>query len=264
MESGSLRRSLVRSRSSITTATLLARDYCRDLDVLDCASGEGYGAALLSQVARSVIGVEIDMATVEAARAEFASPEPELLARAMREPSRCPMRASMWAVSFETLEHLVEQDQFLAELRRVLRPDGLLIISTPDRDIYSPLGVAPNPFHKLELTRAEFEALLRRHFPQTARFRTARHDRVGHPRCRPGWSGAFLRAAGATRISRGSDQLARATYLLALASAAPLPPLRNSVYVYRSDIDTDPQTPPRSGNRAEGRRRGARDRRTGA
>ena len=219
---------------------LLARDYCRDLDVLDCASGEGYGAALLSQVARSVVGVEIDMATVEAARAEFASPN---LSFSQGDARAIPLPDASIdvAVSFETLEHLVEQDQFLAELRRVLRPDGLLIISTPDRDIYSPLGVAPNPFHKLELTRAEFEALLRRHFAQTAV--SGQRAMIGSVILGAGQDGparSFERR-GDTHIE-GSDQLARATYLLALASAAPLPPLRNSVYVYRSDIDTDPQT----------------------
>src|SRR4051794_1754714 len=38
---------------------LLAREWCRDKDILDVASGEGYGTALLAQVARSAVGVEI-------------------------------------------------------------------------------------------------------------------------------------------------------------------------------------------------------------
>ena len=218
---------------------LLAREHCRNLDVLDCASGEGYGAALLSQVARSVVGVEIDPASVEAANTEFARPNLRFLqgdARAIPLPD-----ASVdVAVSFETLEHLVEQDQFLSELKRVLRPGGLLIISTPDRDIYSPLGSAPNPYHRLELTRSEFETLLQRYFAQTVM--AGQRAIIGSVIIGAGQDAparSFERR-GDTHIE-GNDHLARATYLLALASNGPLPPLRNSVYVYRSDLDTDPQ-----------------------
>ena len=57
---------------------LLARDYCHGRDVLDVASGEGYGTALLAQVARSAVGIEIDTATVQSAAVEFARPKSAL------------------------------------------------------------------------------------------------------------------------------------------------------------------------------------------
>ncbi len=66
--------------------------------------------------------------------------------------------------SFETIEHFDRQDIFLAEVRRVLRPDGCFIVSTPDRDVYSPPGAPANPFHVREFDRAEFLDLLHRHF----------------------------------------------------------------------------------------------------
>ncbi len=219
---------------------LLARDFCRDCDVLDVASGEGYGTALLAQVARSVIGIEIDADVVRAAQAEFDRPNLRFEqgdARALPLPDAC----IDVAVSFETLEHLAEQDVFLRELTRVLRPGGLLLISTPDRDAYSPVGSAPNPYHVLELTRAEFEALLARHFAHAAI--AAQRAVIGS---------VMLSASGAAparsfeRRSPGlveaSDHFARAPYLFALASAAPLPALPSSVYVHRGDLDTDPQT----------------------
>ncbi|MGI4810604.1 MAG: methyltransferase domain-containing protein [Janthinobacterium lividum] len=216
---------------------LLARDYCRGLDVLDCASGEGYGSALLAQVAQSVVGVEIDAVSVEAARTEFTYPNLSFQqgdARALPLPD-----ASVdVAISFETLEHLTEQDQFLSELRRVLRPDGLLIISTPDRDIYSPIGTVANPYHRLELTRVDFEALLRRHFINTAL--AGQRAIIGSVIL-----GAQQDAPARSFERRGdnhieaSDHMARAMYLIALASNAPLLPLRNSIYIYRSDLDTD-------------------------
>ena len=217
----------------------LAREFCRGKDVLDVAAGEGYGTALLAQVARSAVGVEIDAAAVDAARAEFSRPN---LRFEQGDARSLPLSDASIdvAVSFETLEHLAEQDVFLSELHRVLRPEGLLIISTPDRDAYSPLGMPPNPFHVLELTTAEFDALLRRHF---------RHTALASQRA---IIGSVILGQGPDRpvrtyerrsedVIEGSDQFSRAPYTIALASDAPLPPLPNSVYVYRHDVDTDPQ-----------------------
>jgi O-antigen biosynthesis protein len=217
---------------------LLAREFCRGRDVLDVASGEGYGTALLAQVARSAVGIEIDADTVTAARAEFRHPNLRYEqgdARALPLPN-----ASIdVAVSFETLEHLAEQDVFLSELHRVLRPDGLLIISTPDRDIYSPPGATPNPFHVLELTKVEFRALLHRHFTHSVC--AGQRALIGSLILGTNSEEKVLsyERHGEALFER-SESLARAPYVVAFASDAPLPPLPNSVYVHRSDLDTDP------------------------
>jgi GT2 family glycosyltransferase/SAM-dependent methyltransferase/glycosyltransferase involved in cell wall biosynthesis len=217
---------------------LLAREFCRGKDVADVAAGEGYGSALISQVARSVVGIEIDPDTVAAAQREFRRPNLRYLqgdARALPLDD-CSIDV---AVSFETLEHLAEQDLFLKELHRVLRPQGLLIISTPDRDIYSPLGIPPNPYHVLELTQSEFVTLLTRHFAQAAI--AAQRAIIGSVIITEGLatpSRSYERRGD--DFIEGSDHLSRAPYLLALASDGVLPPLPNSVFVHRSDLDTDP------------------------
>ncbi len=216
---------------------LLAREFCRGLDVLDVAAGEGYGTALLAQVARSAVGIEIDAKTVAAARTAFARSNLNYEqgdARALPLPD-----ASIdVAVSFETLEHFAEHDIFLAELRRVLRPDGLLILSTPDRHTYSPVDAAPNPFHVLELTRTELEALLGRHFARSVlAYQRAIIGSVilGDNENAPVRS--YEKRSDA--VIEGSENLPSAPYLIALASDAALPPLPNSVYVYRGDLDID-------------------------
>src|SRR5262249_60166324 len=63
-------------------------------------------------------------------------------------------------VSFETLEHINEQNDFLKEVGRVLRPAGLIVMSTPDRTVYSPGH--KNRFHLQELSKPEFSQLLHR------------------------------------------------------------------------------------------------------
>jgi SAM-dependent methyltransferase len=217
----------------------MARDFCANLDVLDIAAGEGYGSALLAQVARSVVGVEIDHKVVEAANKEFARPNLRYVqgdARAIPLPD-----ASIdVAVSFETFEHFAEHEIFLAELHRVLRPNGLLIISTPDRDIYSGPDIPPNPFHVREVDRPEFEISLLAFFGNV---RIARQRSL---------VGSFIEGdheSIPTRHfeARGDDQIEageameRAPYLIALASDAALPSLPRSLYVYRGDFDIDAQ-----------------------
>jgi SAM-dependent methyltransferase len=68
-------------------------------------------------------------------------------------------------VSFETLEHLAEQEALLAGFARLLAPGGVLMISTPDKHNYSERTGYRNPHHVRELQRDEFERLLGSHFP---------------------------------------------------------------------------------------------------
>src|SRR5580704_12075283 len=125
---------------------LYSRAFCRDRDVLDVASGEGYGAAQLAQVARYVVGVEYAGATARNSAANFPRPN---LCFVQGDARSLPLaEASVDVVtSFETIEHFDRQDEFVAEVRRVLRPDGCYIVSTPDREVYSPPGSEPNPYH---------------------------------------------------------------------------------------------------------------------
>ena len=76
----------------------------------------------------------------------------------------CPTSFDL-VVSFETLEHVEAQDRMLAGFARVLAPDGLLIISSPDRRTYSDVAGFRNEHHVRELYRDELEALLAKHFP---------------------------------------------------------------------------------------------------
>ena len=64
-------------------------------------------------------------------------------------------------VNFQVIEHLWDQPQFVAECFRVLRPGGLLLVSTPNRITFTPGSDTPvNPFHTRELNAAELGELL--------------------------------------------------------------------------------------------------------
>lgn len=133
--------------------------------VLDAACGEGYGSALLAQVAARVTGVDIDTASIAHAKARYGARANLRFLRADATAlDDLPARSFDLIVSFETLEHLAAQDRLLDGFARLLADDGVLLISTPDRRNYN-AGGEPNPFHVRELECEEFEALLAARFP---------------------------------------------------------------------------------------------------
>ena len=144
---------------------VLAIRWCGNLRTLDAACGEGYGSALLAKAAESVEGVDISETAVEHARQRYG--EIQNLKFHAADCTALPFEDDEFdrVVSFETLEHLAEQEQLLAEFRRVLKPDGLLVLSSPDKAVYSDQKNTENEFHVKELYRDELEELIQRYFP---------------------------------------------------------------------------------------------------
>jgi ubiquinone/menaquinone biosynthesis C-methylase UbiE/septal ring factor EnvC (AmiA/AmiB activator) len=142
----------------------LSIELARDKQVLDIASGEGYGSATLSKFARSVVGVDIDSKAVEYANQKYGDrPNLEFLVGAC-EAIPLPSQSVDIVTSFETIEHHTKHEEMMQEIKRVLQPGGLLIISSPNRLTYSDLPEYSNPFHVKELYDYQFISLLNRHF----------------------------------------------------------------------------------------------------
>jgi ubiquinone/menaquinone biosynthesis C-methylase UbiE len=146
---------------------LFAAQCVRGLAVLDIACGEGYGSALLAASAVSVVGVDVSAETIAHAERKYRLANLRFLAGECRS---IPVKAQSIdvVVSFETIEHLEEHEVFMRDIRRVLKPGGLLIISSPDREKYEGRGAEKNPFHKKELSHPEFANLMRQHFQHVA------------------------------------------------------------------------------------------------
>lgn len=145
-----------------------ARKLAAGRRVLDAACGEGYGSALLAPCAASVLALDIDAAAISHARTRYGGDNLVFAEADVTALEFLPDAGFDLITSFETLEHVQEQEQerMLAGFARLLAPDGLLLVSTPDRHAYSELAGTVNPHHVRELYRDEFEALLARHFPQ--------------------------------------------------------------------------------------------------
>lgn len=140
----------------------VAQSLVTDLDVLDIASGEGYGSALLAKRAKSVTGVDISSEAVQFAGQKYRSAN---LCYKVGRAEVIPLEDNSVdaVISFETLEHHEFHDEMLVEVKRVLRAKGFLMISTPDKSIYQRKD-PNNEFHVKELTTNEFDELMSRHF----------------------------------------------------------------------------------------------------
>lgn len=138
--------------------------------VLDIACGEGYGSALLSHTASSVIGIDADAAILGHARRRYGGSARLQFLEGRCEALPLPNACVDLVVSFETLEHVAEPHRLLDEAARVLTADGTLVVSTPNKEVYSDRPGYANPFHLKELYRDEFLALLRERFAHAAFF----------------------------------------------------------------------------------------------
>lgn len=139
---------------------LALADDCRDATVLEAGVGEGYGAALLSGVARHVVGLELDAPTAAHVVRRYGLP----VARADLQALPLPDSSVDVVVTLQVIEHLWDQAGFLRECARVLRPGGRLHCSTPNRLTFSPgnaLDDRPlNPFHTYELAACDLATLV--------------------------------------------------------------------------------------------------------
>jgi len=136
--------------------------------VLDAACGEGYGSWLMSSTAAEVIGIDIDAHAIDHARARYATQANLRYVRGSCAALPIADASVDLIVSFETIEHLEQQATMLAEFRRVLAAEGVLVISSPNKAIYSGETGCTNEFHVRELTREELAGALDAHFPQQA------------------------------------------------------------------------------------------------
>jgi len=147
-----------------------ASQFVSGKKVLDLASGEGYGCFILSEKAQFVVGIEIDEKSVTHAQQAYPKKNIEFRKGSILNIPIEGEKIFDVIVCFEAIEHINEHDILIQEIKRLLKNDGLLIISTPNKQNYSDETGYHNPFHKKELYYPEFLELLRNHFSSACLF----------------------------------------------------------------------------------------------
>ena len=140
-----------------------ARPLVEGRYAVDLGCGTGYGTAVLAQSARRVLALDLSDESVAFAKRHYPAQNAEFVVSDCRQIPLGSQTVDA-AICFEVIEHLAEQDAVLEEVRRVLRPDGLLVISTPNRTYYTEERKEVNPFHVREFNFDEFLAFLKRSF----------------------------------------------------------------------------------------------------
>ena len=154
--------------------------------VLDAASGTGYGSRKLGEGSPRV--VSLDIATEALAEGKSSTPGLRALTG---DTTRLPFRDATFDtfVSFETIEHVRDDAQYVREARRVTRPGGTFVCSTPNRRVVNPGNtIADQPFnrfHVREYDANELSSLLRSSFREVTMLGQS------------GFAPAYVRALGA-------------------------------------------------------------------
>jgi ubiquinone/menaquinone biosynthesis C-methylase UbiE len=133
-----------------------ASEFVKNKTVLDVACGTGFGSYfLIKSGAKKIFAIDNDAQTIGYAKSTYADKNIDYL---LADAQKIPLKNNSVdvVVSFETIEHVKEPELFLNEIQRILKPNGLLILSTPNRQT----SYEDNPFHLKEFTFGELQTIL--------------------------------------------------------------------------------------------------------
>lgn len=134
----------------------VAAEFCRGKRILDIACGEGYGSWLMRKWGGTeVVGVDVSEKAINSAKANFEG-DGILFFQGAAESLTFLDNTFDLIVSLETMEHIPDVRKYLEELKRVLKTDGMIILSCPNDWWYYPTENEKNPFHLKKYTLEEF------------------------------------------------------------------------------------------------------------
>lgn len=158
---------------------LFAQEFVKQKIVLDAACGEGYGSSILNKQANKVYAIDLDEKAINEARNKYHKDNIQFCVSSIE---NLPFQDKMFdtIISFETIEHVKEsiQQSFLKEVNRTLKDDGIFIISTPNKRIYTDKVKSKNIYHEKEFYKDEFLEFLSKYFQYTYVFN--QHFRIGY------------------------------------------------------------------------------------
>ncbi len=187
----------------------------RPLRILDAGCGLGYGTVELASQCDSATGTDVSLEAVREARGRYEQANVRFLAGSCE---ALPFADATFDLltAFEVIEHLDRWGELLTEANRVLKPSGVLLVSTPNRDYYAESrgAAGPNPFHRHEFDYEEFRRALAVVFPHVQVWTQNHSEAIVF---------ALHESSGDALEMSGSNDPATANFYLAACSQSPIP-----------------------------------------
>ncbi len=138
------------------------KKFCDNKKVLDVACGSWYWTKLLSHVAKSITGLDVSRETIGFCTQNITGRN---ISFVLGDWKKLPFEDKTFdtIVSFETIEHVKDYHWFLSEIKRVLKDDGVLFISTPNFR----WEIFKNKYHVSNFTTETFVAAVKKHLHVT-------------------------------------------------------------------------------------------------
>ncbi len=132
--------------------------------ILDIACGNGFGTYKLYEQTRNiVIGGDVSDEALQYCKMKYQKYlKKDIFDFRKLDATALDFKDNAFdaVVSFETIEHIADYNKVIAEFKRVLKPGGILLLSTPNIAASSPDGIILNPYHLKEFTYEELNSLL--------------------------------------------------------------------------------------------------------
>ena len=209
-----------------------ALQYIKDKIVLDAACGEGYGSYLMAQTAKHVTGIDISEEAIEHASSKYRK-DNLIFIRESVDKINLNSDSIDIVISFETIEHVNEEMQisFIKEIHRILKIDGILIMSTPNRVEYSDRTKIKNQFHVREFNKNQFEELISDEFSDVEFYSQYYENSL------------FLHKKDIPKsmmtMDRTQSNSYRELYMIAVASSTTLPEINSGLVTMPSLLSQD-------------------------
>jgi 2-polyprenyl-3-methyl-5-hydroxy-6-metoxy-1,4-benzoquinol methylase len=141
----------------------LAGEFSENKIVLDVACGEGYGTKLISKSAKLIWGLDIDEESIINAKNKYQASN---LNYEFGDIDNMPFDDKKFdlVICFETIEHVKNYHNTLNEIKRVIKDDGILIMSTPNKLVYSDNRNFKNKYHTYEFYIDEYKSWINNNF----------------------------------------------------------------------------------------------------
>lgn len=146
-----------------------ARRFVAEKVVLDVGCGPHPGPEFFAEKAKRVVAIDISPEAIEYAKSHFSKENLRYLVMDATE-LKFPDESFEVVISLEVIEHIKDYRKYLSEIKRVIKPEGIYVFSTPNKKMM----MNPNPSHIREFTIGELKELLEDYFKEIDLYGQAR------------------------------------------------------------------------------------------